>query len=99
MEKPCQILIDTRATLYFKPHSFWSLQMRSWENQQKLAKGENSYQSQLSQISVVPSRERKVNFMLSLPFQNQTIVNLVLRYPLVSDPFLFHGQLLSSCLS
>ena len=50
-EKPYQILVDTGVTLSIL-NLTGNLQMGSWENWQKPAKGENSYQSQLSQISV-----------------------------------------------
>ena len=50
---------------------FWwvpKLQMVSWENQQKLAKGENSYQSQLSQISVCSTRQKEEIKYLLYPY-------------------------------
>ena len=46
------MLVDTRTTLS-KHRSLRSLQMGFWEKWQKPAKGENSYLSQLSQVSVV----------------------------------------------
>ena len=51
---------------------------------QKLVKLENSNQSQLSQISAVPGWERKAKFMLSLLFQIQALVNMLLECPWLS---------------
>lgn len=50
------------------PLLFWSLQMWPWENSQELAKGKNSYQGQLSWISVCSAqlKEEGKNFILSL---------------------------------
>ena len=50
------------------PHSLWSLQMGSWENWQKQAKGENSYQSQFSGLYLWSREEGK---FLCCPFLSE----------------------------
>lgn len=65
---PLQVLM-TRMRPAGTIHWLWSLQMASWQNQQKAAKGKNSYQSQHSQISIcgVWSREEgKISHCLFL---------------------------------
>jgi len=53
--KPCQILVDTEATLSTPT---WGLRMRSWENWQRLGKGEGPYRvSSPGSLSAVPSQE------------------------------------------
>lgn len=49
--RPWQVLVDTRAKLYFKPHLLRALQMGSQESWQKPAEGED-LKSQLSWITV-----------------------------------------------
>lgn len=51
-------MVDTRAALYFKLHSLWSLQTGSWEKWQKPVEDANSYQSWLS----VSGQEIQVTF-------------------------------------
>lgn len=67
-EKPRQILVNIRATLSILNPS-QNLQMGSWKNWQKPTKGENSYQIQLSQLSVCSTGQRgeiKISFAPSL---------------------------------
>ena len=59
-----------------------SLQKGSWKNWQKLVKEENSYHSQVSQISVVPGQERKIKFHVVLSFPNSGFFDFGFRVPI-----------------
>ena len=121
------LTIKGRGRLVFLLYSFWlpgwdsgtphllqSLQMGSWENWQKLAKGENSYQSQLSQISIygVWLRDKvkisRCSFLSKFRLAGKkTFVRIrslkcdlwiCFHVPIDHQSFLLHGQLLISHL-
>ena len=60
--------------------------MGFWENKQKPAESENSYLDQLARPLYCLVEKQRYNFIMSLFFQFQTLVNIVLRCPWVVDP-------------
>lgn len=64
--------------------------MRSWESWQKPTKGENSYQSQISGISVCGAQSREEGKISCCPFLSKTHWLLILSVPGTAIAFLFH---------